>query len=66
MLILGSEGPFDRSQNWEPKCYNFWSPFCTVRGSVGAVWASWVLIYAINHALMCMRPEMAMDFGFTK
>ena len=22
--------------------------------------------YAINHVLMCMRPEMAREFGFTK
>ena len=25
-----------------------------------------VIIYAINYVLMCMRPEMAMVFGFTK
>ena len=22
--------------------------------------------YVINHVLMCMRPEMAREFGFTK
>ena len=22
--------------------------------------------YAINYVLVCMRPEMTMDFGFTK
>ena len=50
----------------EPKCENFWSPLYTVHGSVGAVWVACVVIYALNHVLMYMRPEMAMDFGFTK
>ena len=31
-----------------------------------AVWAAWVVIYPLNHVLVCMRPEMAMDFGFSK
>ena len=30
------------------------------------VWAACVVIYALNHVLVCMRPEIAMDFGFTK
>ena len=30
------------------------------------VWAPWVIIYTINYVGMCMRPEMAMDFRFTK
>ena len=30
------------------------------------VWAACVVIYALNHVLVCMRPEMAMDFRFTK
>ena len=30
------------------------------------VWAACVVIYDLNHVLVCMRPEMAMDFGFTK
>ena len=34
--------------------------------AVHAVWAAWVVLYAINHVLGCMRPEMAMEFGFTK
>ena len=25
-----------------------------------------VVIYALNHVLVCMRPEMTMDFEFTK
>ena len=30
------------------------------------VWATCVIIYALSYVLVCMRPEMAMDFGFTK
>ena len=30
------------------------------------VWAACVVIYALNHVLVCMRQEMAMDFDFTK
>ena len=30
------------------------------------VWAASDIIYAINYGLVCIRPEMAMDFGFTK
>ena len=30
------------------------------------VWAACVVIYPLNHVLVYMRPEMAMDFGFTK
>ena len=44
----------------------FLEPIWTVRDSVWTVWVPWVMIYAINCVLMCMRPEMAMDFGFIK
>ena len=37
-----------------------------VRDRVWTVWAVCVVIYALNHVLMCMRPELAMDFGFTR
>ena len=30
------------------------------------VWATCVIIYALNHVLVRMRPEMTMDFGFIK
>ena len=29
-------------------------------------WAASIMIYAINYALVCIRSEMAMVFGFTK
>ena len=35
-------------------------------GVRGCFFASLVMFYAINDALMCMRPEMAEKFGFTK
>ena len=30
------------------------------------VWAAYGVVYAINCVLVCMRPEMAMEFGSTK
>ena len=41
-------------------------PVWTVCDSVWTVWAACGVIYALNYVVMCMRPEMAMDFGFTK
>ena len=32
----------------------------------GLFWVPNGIIYAINRALVCMRPGMAMEFGFTK
>ena len=40
--------------------------FGDVLNSPRTVWAAWVVIYALNHVLVCMRPGMDMDFGFTK
>ena len=41
-------------------------PIWTVRDCVGAVWGVCFIINEINCVLVCMRSEMAMDFGFTK
>ena len=30
------------------------------------IWAAYGVVYAINCVLVCMRPEMAMEFGSTK
>ena len=38
----------------------------TVCDCVGAVLGVCFINYEINCILVCMRPEMAMDFGFTK
>ena len=40
--------------------------FEPVLDSPWTVWATCVIIYALNYVLVCMRPEMAMDFGFIK
>ena len=37
-----------------------------VLDSVGTVLGGCVIIYAINYVLVCMRPVMAIVFGFTK
>ena len=34
--------------------------------SVWSVSAICVVIYALNHVLMCMRPKLAMDFEFIR
>ena len=40
--------------------------FGAILDSPRIVWAAWVVIYELNHVLVCMRLGMAMDFGFTK
>ena len=44
----------------------FVKPNCAVRGSVGTELGVCVMIYTINHVLVCMRPEWPLDLGFTK
>ena len=39
--------------------------FEPVLDNVGTVLGGYVIIYAINYVLVCIRPEMAMDFGST-
>ena len=46
--------------------WKFLEPIWTVRDRVWTVWVPWVMIYAINCVLVCMGPEMAMEFGSTK
>ena len=40
--------------------------FGAILDSQRTVWATWDVIYALNHVLVYMRPRMAMNFGFTK
>ena len=40
--------------------------FEPVLDSLGTVLGGCFIIYTINYVLVCMRPEMAMDFGFIK
>ena len=44
----------------------FLEPIWIVRDCPRTVWAASGIIYVINYVVMCMRPEMAMEFGFTK
>ena len=37
-----------------------------VLDSVGTILGGCVIIYVVNYVLVCMRPEMAMYFSFTK
>ena len=64
-LIEAVSGSLIGPKTWD-RNVNFWSPLYAVRGILGAVWASLVMFYAINDALMCRRPEMAVKFEFTK
>ena len=48
----------------------FWDRIVGIFGAIldspRTVWAAWVVIYALNHVLVCMRLEMAMEFSSTK
>ena len=43
-----------------------WKFLEPVLDSPRTFWVAFVIIYAINYDLVCMRPEMAMVFGSTK
>ena len=43
-----------------------WKLLEPVLDSPRTIWATCVIIYALNYVLMCMRPKMTMVFGFTK
>ena len=53
------------SKSWN-RGVGFFKPMWTVRDCPRAVWGAMVQICAMNDALTCMRPEMAVKFGFTK
>ena len=53
------------SKSWN-RGVRFLKPMWTVRDYPRAVWGAMVKICAMNDALRCMRPEMAVKFGFTK
>ena len=48
----------------------FWDRIVGIFGAIlnspQTVWAAWVVIYALNHVSVCVRLEMAMEFGYTK
>ena len=43
-----------------------WKFLEPVLDSPWTVWATCVIIYALNYVLGCRRPGMAMEFGSTK
>ena len=53
------------SKSWN-RGVGFLKPMWTVRDCPRAVWGAMMQICAMNDSLTCMRPEMAMKFGFTK
>ena len=46
--------------------WKFYELVWTVRDSPRIVWAASGIIHVINYVVMCMRPELPLDFGFTK
>ena len=46
--------------------WKFVDAIWTVRDSPRTGWAASGIIYDINYVLVCIRPEMAMEIGFTK
>ena len=46
--------------------WKFLGHIWSVCGSVGAVLGVCVVICVINHVLMCIRPEIAMEIDFKK
>ena len=53
------------SKSWN-RGVGFLKPMWTVRYCPRVVGLFMVQICAMNDALMCMRPEMTVKFGFTK
>ena len=51
---------------WDRIVINFGAIF-TVHGLCAwTVWAICVMIYVLNHVVMCVRPRSAEKYGFTK
>ena len=65
-LIEAMSGRLIGPKTWDRNVRIFFEPSLCSPWELGAVWASLVMFYAINDALMCIKPEMAVKFGFTK
>ena len=65
-MIKVGNGPYDRSQIWDRiDARFFFEPRCSrgcFHGCLGVV----CLICVLNGCLVCVRPGMAVNFGFTK
>ena len=64
-LVETLNGHLIRPKTWD-QSEKLWHPFKTVREWVWTVWVHCVINCAIIHVLMCVRPEMAVKFGFIK
>ena len=62
-LIEVVSGRLIGPKTWDQIVRIFLSPLYAVPWELGAVWASLVMFYAIDDALICMRPEMAVKPG---
>ena len=65
-LIEVVSGRLIGPKTWDRIVRIFFEPSLCSPWELGAVWASLVMFYAINDALMCMRLEMTVKPGFTK
>ena len=53
-------------KSWDRIVIIFGAIFTVHRLCVWTVGAACVMIYALNHVVMCMRPGSAEKYGFTK
>ena len=53
-------------KSWDRLVIIFEAIFIVHRLCVWTVWAVCVMIYALNHVVMCIRPRSAEKSGFTK
>ena len=53
-------------KSWDRIVIIFGAIFTVHRLCMWTVWAVCVMIYALNHVVMCMRPESVEKYGFTK
>ena len=53
-------------KSWDRIVKNFGAIFTVYGLCAWTVWANCVIIYALNHVLICMRPESVEKYEFTK
>ena len=65
-LVEAVRGRLIDPKPWDRIVINFGAIF-TVHGlCVWTVWAVCIMIYVLNHVVMCVRPRSAEKYGFTK
>ena len=53
-------------KSWDRIVKIFGAIFTVHRLCTWTMWAVCVMIYALNHVVMCVRPGSAAKYGFTK